>query len=129
MGGTVKNVIIAGSRDWTDRETIKRELQSLVDHVSGRESITVVTGGARGADTIGHEIAIEAGHANTVMYAQWDVHGMSAGYKRNMEMAKISTHLLAFWDGKSKGTKHMINIARERGLVVRVITRHMEDTG
>ena len=121
MGGTVSTIIIAGSRDWTDRELIKLELNRVVEECHDREPITVVTGGARGADTIGHDVAVDAGHATTVMFAKWDMHGNSAGYKRNVEMAKVSTHLLAFWDGHSRGTMHMINIARERGLNVRVI--------
>lgn len=53
---------------------------------------------------------------NIVMNANWEKHGKSAGYKRNQEMANVSTHLIAFWDGKSRGTKHMIDIAKRDGL-------------
>ena len=50
--------------------------------------------------------------------ADWEQYGPRAGYIRNSEMAKVATHLIAFWDGRSKGTKHMIDIARKAGLYV-----------
>ena len=53
--------------------------------------------------------------------ADWDTHGRSAGYKRNIQMGHYGTHLLAFWDGKSKGTGSMIDIALRYGLWVKVI--------
>ena len=53
--------------------------------------------------------------------AKWSEKGKSAGYLRNVEMAQYANALIAFWDGKSKGTRHMIEIAKERGLSVRII--------
>lgn len=50
--------------------------------------------------------------------ANWDKYGKSAGYIRNEEMAKVADSLLAIWDGKSRGTKHMIDIATKKGLTV-----------
>lgn len=58
---------------------------------------------------------------NIVMNAGCEKHGKSAGYKRNQEMANVSTHLIAFWDGKSRGTKHMIDIAKRDGLKSHVV--------
>lgn len=51
----------------------------------------------------------------------WDSFGKKAGALRNIEMAKYGETLIAFWDGKSKGTKHMIDTAKERGLKVKVV--------
>lgn len=53
--------------------------------------------------------------------ADWDTHGKSAGYKRNSQMADHADMLIAFWDGKSKGTKHMIDLARAKKLIVKVV--------
>ena len=53
--------------------------------------------------------------------ADWNKYGKRAGYIRNEQMAKEADALIAFWDGKSKGTKHMIDIARSKGLLIRVI--------
>lgn len=50
-----------------------------------------------------------------------DLYGKSAGYKRNSEMAEIADALIAFWDCSSKGTKDMIDIAKNKNLLVRVI--------
>ena len=58
---------------------------------------------------------------NIVMNADREKHGKSAGYKRNQEMANVSTHLIAFWDGKSRGTKHMIDIAKRDALKSHVV--------
>lgn len=52
--------------------------------------------------------------------ADWDRHGRSAGPRRNQEMAETSDCLLAFWDGKSKGTRNMIQLALDYGLEVHV---------
>lgn len=54
--------------------------------------------------------------------AQWDRDGKSAGYKRNVVMAILSDALIALRDGKSRGTKHMIEEAKRRGLRVLYIT-------
>ena len=43
-----------------------------------------------------------------------DVHGKKAGYLRNVDMAEYADALVAFWDGKSKGTGHMIDIVLKR---------------
>ena len=81
----------------------------------------IVSGTARGADRLGEQYA----NANSLplkkMPAEWDKYGKSAGYKRNEQMAEYSDCLIAFWDGQSRGTKHMIDIARRLDLEVIVI--------
>lgn len=52
--------------------------------------------------------------------ADWDLDGKSAGFKRNVKMAEYADALVAFWDGSSRGTKHMIDIAKEKGLDIRI---------
>jgi len=53
--------------------------------------------------------------------ADWNKFKKSAGYKRNVEMAENADALIAFYDGKSKGTGHMIDIAKEKNLLIRII--------
>ena len=53
--------------------------------------------------------------------ADWDTYGKSAGYRRNQLMADNADALVAFWDGQSRGTGHMINLAKERNLKVRIV--------
>lgn len=80
----------------------------------------VISGAARGADRIGEEWGRRHGVPVKRMPAEWGTFGKRAGFMRNESMAKLPGvgALLALWDGKSKGTKHMIGLARERKLLV-----------
>lgn len=111
-------IIIAGGRDFEDYELMKRVCDELIKLPTGVE---IISGGARGADKLAERYAKERNIRNKVVKADWDRYGKSAGYKRNLEMASFADVLIAFWDGKSRGTMHMINIAKERGLGVTVI--------
>jgi hypothetical protein len=86
-----------------------------------QKDVEIVSGTAAGADTLGERYAQEKGYEVKKFPAQWDLYGKSAGYKRNQQMAEYADGLIAFWDGKSRGTKHMIDIATNKGLKVRVI--------
>lgn len=110
-------VIVAGSREFNDRELLDRTMRRLY----GSQGIIVLSGMARGADTLGKEWAEENGVVVDKHPADWDRYGKSAGPIRNREMAKEADALVAFWDGKSVGTKHMINCALLDGLEVHVI--------
>lgn len=107
--------IIAGSR------TAKgyNDLLRAIDCVSWIPTV-VLSGTARGADMLGERWAKENGVPIERYPAKWDQYGKSAGYKRNVEMALKAEALIALWDGKSKGTEHMIDIATEYGLVIYV---------
>lgn len=110
--------IVAGSRGWTDRSKVKKAMNAMWKEFG---AFTVLTGGARGVDTIAHHIAVKADQNTIVMQAQWDKFGRSAGYRRNVAMAVKADYLLALWDGKSPGTKHMIDIAKDHGLTIRIV--------
>ena len=111
-------VIIAGGRDFEDYEKLVSECDYLLQYMS---NIEIVSGVAIGTDTLALRYAKEKGYSVKEFPADWEWHGRSAGYVRNKEMAEYATHLIAFWDGHSKGTRHMIDLAREKGLKVRVI--------
>lgn len=110
-------LIIAGGREFNDYELLSETVYANFD----LENLEIISGAARGADRLGQEFA----HRNElVLYnfpADWDKHGKAAGYVRNTEMADFGDSLLAFWDGKSRGTKHMIDIATRKGLAVNVV--------
>lgn len=82
----------------------------------------VVSGCAIGVDRLGESWAEYCNVPVKLFPAQWrdrdGVYDNSAGYKRNVEMAQYADALIAIWDGKSRGTKHMIDIATKRGLRV-----------
>lgn len=105
--------IIAGSRTITDFATLTAAIRE-----SGFEITEVVSGGARGADALGEKWADLIGVPVRRFPADWDTYGRSAGMIRNREMAEYGEALIALWDGKSKGTAHMIRLARKVGLQV-----------
>lgn len=111
-------VIVAGSRSFDNFELLQRKLDFFLGKL---ENVEVVSGGARGADQMGELWAEDHSVPVKLFPADWKKHGKSAGYRRNEEMARYATHLVAFWDGKSRGTKHMVEVARHLGLKTRVV--------
>ena len=111
-------IIIAGSRTFNDYARLAEVMDKLCVNQS---KITVISGTANGADTLGELWARINGHQIERYPADWKRKGRQAGYLRNEEMASVADSLVAFWDGSSPGTSHMIEIAKLRGLKVRVI--------
>jgi len=116
----MKRIIIAGGRTFNNPDLAEVELLKLTNGL-GPEEVMIISGGAKGADTIGEYIARTYGTNLAIYPAQWNRHGKSVGYKRNTLMAENTDALLAFWDGKSKGTKHMIDIATNKALSITII--------
>lgn len=112
-------IIIAGSRSFNDYPTLCKVVAKFLSFRTDVD-IEIVSGCAKGADVLGEKYAKQNGFKLSLFPAEWDTHGKSAGYRRNVDMAWYADTLVAFWDGKSKGTKHMIEKARELGLEVTV---------
>ena len=111
-------VIIAGSRDFSDYHFLKQSCDNLLSEL---EDVEIVSGGARGADKMGEFYSKERSLGLKIFPADWDKLGKSAGYIRNKQMAEYADMLIAFWDGQSKGTGHMIDLANQNGLTVHII--------
>jgi hypothetical protein len=111
-------VIISGSRSFEDYELLKKENKAFLE---GLEEVEIVSGVAMGADMLGIKYAREMNYGIKKFPANWERHGRSAGIKRNYEMACYANALICFWDGKSRGTANMIEVARKRGLTVKVV--------
>ena len=109
---------MAGGRDFNNYKGLAASLDYLLKNVI--DDIEIVCGMARGADRLGEQYAKEHGYRIRYMPADWDTFGKSAGYKRNVQMAEYADALVAFWDGNSPGSKHMIKVAKEKKLDVRV---------
>jgi len=106
-------VIIAGSREITNKELVFHILDSNKSHIT-----EVVCGMARGIDLFGKEWAIKNNIPVAEFPADWKGLGRKAGPIRNCQMAEYADALIAIWDGNSKGTKHMIDYATKKGLKV-----------
>lgn len=113
-------VIVAGSRDFNDYTLLDDTLHKFLKGFEAKE-VTIISGTARGADTLGERFAYKYGCNLVRLPADWNQYGKSAGYRRNADMANIANACVVFWDGKSKGTKHMIDIAERKGLRLEVV--------
>ena len=103
-------LIVAGGRDFTDTNRMIAELQKLVESGEITDSPELVCGMARGADMLAYSLWANNRMPIHNFPANWNKHGKSAGYKRNQEMGEFADAAVCFWDGNSKGTKHMIDI-------------------
>ena len=113
-------VIIAGGRDFDDYVYMSTKLNELFNdpNTFNNKAIKVISGMAKGADTLGIRYADENKLTKILFPANWKEYPRIAGFLRNNDMLSVATHLIAFWDGKSNGTKHMIEIAQMKGIPV-----------
>jgi hypothetical protein len=98
--------IIAGSRTITDMAVL---IEAIKD--ANFEITEIISGGARGVDSLAERYAQLIHIPSKVIDANWRLNGKLAGFVRNEEMAQQAEALIAIWDGQSKGTKHMIETA------------------
>jgi hypothetical protein len=111
-------IIIAGGRYFSDYDRLYKSCSKILEKIL---DIEIVSGTAKGADMLGERFSKDNGYKLKQFPADWDKFGKSAGYRRNAEMAKYADALIAFWDGNSRGTKNMIDLAEKANLKVRII--------
>ena len=113
-------IIVAGGRDFNNYEFLSSKLDELFEKFPDfkKHQITIISGMAKGADTLAIRYADEHKLTKILFPANWKKYPLIAGFLRNEDMLSIATHLIAFWDGKSSGTKHMIEIAKKKGIPV-----------
>jgi hypothetical protein len=123
-------IIIAGGRDFNNYE----ELERVCDfYLQNQKEIEIVNGKGdggfvdkikvAGADKLAEDYAIKKGYKITFFPANWNKFGKSAGPRRNKQMADYcgaEDGLIAFWDKKSRGTKNMIELAKEKGMKIKI---------
>ena len=113
-------VIIEGCRDFDDYELLKEKCDYFLQDEK-KEDVVIISGHASGADALGERYAQERGFQLETFPADWKAHGRAAGPIRNARMASAANALIAFWDGKSRGTKNMIETAKNHNLKVVVV--------
>lgn len=128
-------VIIAGSRSFNDYDKLKEFCEKVL---ANQDDIEIVSGTAEGADKLGERYAKEKGYVLTEFPAKWkdleakpcfvrydknkEPYNVLAGLNRNEEMAKYANALIIFWDGKSTGSKNMIESAMKHKLKIKFYT-------
>ena len=118
-------VIVAGSRSVSDYSIVKEAIKYATQR---KPATQIVSGTARGVDTLGERWAGDNDIPVARFPANWKEYGKRAGYLRNAEMADYADALVAIWDGHSRGTKHMIDLAKQLGLKV-YVKRVQGETG
>ena len=111
-------VAIVGSRGFSDSRLLASTMCTVLEHYTITE---VVSGGARGADTLGEQWAKAHGIPTRVFLPDWNRFGRSAGFRRNRDIIDNCDLCVAFWDGQSRGTKSSIDLAKQAGKRVLVI--------
>jgi predicted Rossmann fold nucleotide-binding protein DprA/Smf involved in DNA uptake len=118
---TGKKLAVVGSRTFDDKQKLYEVL------TKNRERIKlIVSGGAQGADTLATQWAADYGMPYLVFPALWRdpetlVFDKGAGFRRNRYIVEHSDVIMAFWDGKSNGTAHTIDMAKQAGKPVHII--------
>lgn len=108
-------VAIVGSRTFDDYTLLYNTLKEITNIE------LIVSGGARGADSLAESWAKVNKTPVKIFLPNWDKFGKSAGFKRNVQIVENCDLLIAFWDGKSKGTEHSINLAKQMKKDIKII--------
>ena len=116
-----KKILITGSRDFNDYKLFEDVLIKTYCKTFGDlKNIEIIHGGATGADTLAHEFC-ENWTDNETIIRPVNLSISSYYLHRNAEMVAVCDEVLAFWDGKSRGTKFTIDYAKARGKPVKII--------
>ena len=130
--GPIKiKIIVAGGRDYNDYARMKEIIEKIVkSHDLLPNNVMIISGHADGADLLAEKVA-EDNHYNLKVFpAKWDTTGEYAGFVRNSDMAYECNYLkdreghipclLAFWNGKSVGTRSMIHLAMDYNMEIHI---------
>ena len=116
IGEILMKLIVAGTRTFSDFQLAESEILKIATPED-----TILSGCARGADEIGEKIARKYGMKIERYPADWSLYGRMAGPIRNEQMAKNADSCIVFWDGESRGTRSMIELAKKYHLNLFVV--------
>ena len=105
-----KKVVIGGCRDYVDYLFFKSRLDEILKNE--KDEIIIISGHCSGVDLMGERYAAENGFKVEIFLPEWKKYGRAAGPMRNKKMAERANLVIAFWDGRSNGTKSLIKYAQ-----------------
>lgn len=115
-----KRVAVVGCRQYENYEEAKEYIDFCICEIRRKYTLIFVSGGCRGADSLGERYAAENGFETEIYPAVWEKYGRAAGPKRNKKIAEISDYIICFWDGKSRGTKSLLRFAAKAEKPVKI---------
>lgn len=114
------NLAIIGSRNFSNYELLQNEVSKFI--VENNFIVDfIISGGAKGADRYGEIYAFRNNIPTKIFLPDWNQFGKSAGYRRNVQIIDNCDAVIAFWDEESKGTKHSIDIAKDKHKILKII--------
>lgn len=118
----MERIIVCGTRNFNNSELLYSTLDNIITNGKATE---IISGGCRGADKIGEEYAQTHKLTLKRFPADWEKYGRAAGPIRNRQMLDYALEenaiIVAFWDGKSRGTLNMITTAKKQNATVYVV--------
>lgn len=114
-------IIIAGSRDFNDYKKLKSQMDLILSYYDKMKEITIISGGCRGADALGEKYAVENNIKVEIFKPDWHRYGLAAGPIRNEQMVVNCDCVICFWDGKSSGTKSMIEFTKKHNKTLKIV--------
>lgn len=108
-----KVVAIVGSRTFSSFENFQEMNDFIEKIIDPKDIFKIVLGGAKGADTLAKAFAEAHNIKIKEFFPDWKNYGKMAGFLRNIRIIEAADIVFAFWDGKSRGTKNSIKIAKE----------------
>lgn len=114
-------IVVGGCRDFFDYSVVSHNLDELLKDYDSNDPIVLLSGHCSGVDQLTERYAKERCHSLMLFPAEWDRYGRAAGPIRNQAMVKMSDQVIAFWDGKSRGTASLIRYAQKLGKPITVV--------
>lgn len=114
------NLGIVGSRTFSDYELMCKQLEKIKARL-GIDIDTIISGGAKGADSLGARYARDNDIGLIEHLPEWEKHGKGAAFIRNSLIVRDSDIIIAFWDGESRGTQHTLTLADKKHVPYKVV--------
>jgi hypothetical protein len=112
----MKKIAVVGFRNFTDYELLKKTLDDSYD-----KPWILISGGAKGADTLAEQYADEKGYEKIIHLPDKKKYGRGAYHRRNQLIVDDADEMISFLLGESKGTKHSLELAKRKGIPVTII--------